>query len=157
MPTKSKSRTNKIYRVWDETRKLKIFRKPPHPTFYAEERIDPGVNYFVLMLEQLGAVPHFSCEGHPNGFYVLFEAPQRLAERIYACGFFTVELAGHNRWTIRARVIETEAERKQLLRWAANSWEQKLGPLDLKRATKEAEKSAQNRKRKTRHAKLVQQ
>ena len=151
----STRRVNKLFRVWDAACKLKIIRKPPHPTFYAEERIDPGVNYFVLMLEQLGAVPYFSCEGHPNGFYVLFTAPACLVERLHMCGFFTIEFEGRNRWSIRTRRLDDDTERKQLLRRAANSWEQHLGPLDLNRAAKEAATATKRKKEQTRHAKLV--
>ena len=132
--TKIKTVKKKKLPIWDETRKLYVYRKPPIAPFYTVERIDPGVNYFVLMLEQLGAMPLFSCEGHPQGFYVMFECPQKLAERIHMCGFFTVELEGHNRWSIRTRPVDSDAERKQLLRWAAISWEATLGPLNLKNA-----------------------
>lgn len=120
--------------VWDIANKLYVYRRPPTASFYSVERIDPGVNYFVLMLEQLGATPLFSCEGHPHGFYVLFECPQKLAEKIYACGFFTVELEGHNRWSIRTRIVDSDADRKKILRWAADTWDRNLGPLDLRKA-----------------------
>lgn len=116
--------------VWDAAAKLDVYRQPPQPTFYAVEKLEPGVNYFVLMLEQLGAIPHFSCEGHPNSFYVVFEAPMSLAEKIRACGYFTIELEGPCRWSLRINRDVTESERKMILRAAAAAWEEKLGPLD---------------------------
>jgi len=128
--TKQKKKPN----IWDAARKLYVYRRPPVVPFYTVERIDPGVNYFVLMLEQLGATPLFSCEGHPQGFYVMFECPQKIAERIHACGFFTVELEGHNRWSIRTRAVDDDADRRKILRWAAETWQVNLGPLDLRKA-----------------------
>jgi hypothetical protein len=35
------------------------------------EELEPGVKFFVLMLEKLGCKTYASCEGHPNGFYIL--------------------------------------------------------------------------------------
>lgn len=98
------------------------------------------------MLEQLGAVPHFSCEGHPNSFYVLFESSMELAVKLRQCGYFTVELEGHNRWSLRINREIDETDRKRILRWAAATWENRLGPLDWKKVTRENS-----------HAKLVQQ
>ena len=64
------------------------------------ESIDKGANFFVLALEALGAKPRFSCEGHPTGFYVAFEAGYPLAVQIEAAGYFLVEVAGPNYWII---------------------------------------------------------
>ena len=125
--------------IWDEAAKLKIYRKPPMHPFFQIEKIDPGVNYFVLMLEQLGAVPMFSCEGHPDGFYVMFSAPAKLAEKILGCGFFRIELEGKNRWSLRGINYGNNRTRRRALRWAAESWEKQLGKLDLKKANKAAE------------------
>lgn len=92
------------------------------------QNIDPGVNFFVLALEALGAVPKFSCEGHPTGFYVLFEAPYELALDIRKAGFFSVEVEGPGSWTIRKTSAElaggphTEKEKASLLRAAADAW-----------------------------------
>lgn len=117
-------------RLWDYACAFDVIRKPPKHPFFEAEKIDPGANYFVLMLEQLGAVPHFSCEGHPNGFYVVFEAPMALANRVRACGYFSVELEGRNKWSIRTRYdLNDEATRKSVLRGAAESWHQNLGRL----------------------------
>jgi hypothetical protein len=44
--------------------------------------LELGVNYFVLKLESLGAKTHWSCEGHPSGFYMVFSAPFALATKI---------------------------------------------------------------------------
>ena len=113
--------------VWDEACKLVLERSSPCGIYAGP--LEPGVNYFVLMLEQLGAKTHYSCEGHPNNFYVLFEAPLRIAEKIAECGYFSVELEGKKLWSIRTRILESNEERIQLLRWAAQAWEDKLSPL----------------------------
>lgn len=92
------------------------------------QNIDPGVNFFVLALEALGAVPKFSCEGHPTGFYVLFEAPYELALDIRNAGYFSVEVEGPGSWSIRKTCAEflgslhTEKEKASLLRAAAEAW-----------------------------------
>jgi hypothetical protein len=133
MPKTVKSRRTKkpaaVDHVWDQACELVVERTSPCGTYSGP--IDPGVNYFVLALEQLGASPRYSCEGHPGGFYVLFEAPLALALRILNCGYFTVELEGKNLWSIRMRVPDTDDERVQLLRWAADAWTKYLGPLSV--------------------------
>lgn len=101
----------------------------------ALEALDPGVNFFVLALEMLGARPKFSCEGHPCGFYVAFDAPYELALEIKSAGFFKVEIEGSGYWSIRktfGEIIDgrfTQAKKAQVLadaqeglRWAAEAW-----------------------------------
>src|SRR6516162_7898331 len=56
------------------------------------EDLEPGVKYFVLMLEQLGCMTHFSCEGHPHHFYIVFSGPFRTAQRIADVGYLDVRL-----------------------------------------------------------------
>lgn len=116
--------------IWDRACDLVLHRVDPFGTYPGP--IDRGVNYFVLMLEQLGAKTEFSCSGHPdspNQFYIVFTGPIALAEKIQACGFFTVELEGESRWSIRTRNISDDKERQDFLRMAATQWERKLGPL----------------------------
>ena len=127
-----KTKKNSSYRLsqaypWDRAKELVLLRSCPCGVY--NEELDRGVNYFVLMLEQLRAHTHYSCEGHPNGFYVLFAAPLKLALKIRACGFFSVELEGKNLWSLRTRQFQDETERTQFLRMAASQWETKLGPL----------------------------
>ena len=132
---KKKPAEPKKENIWDDACWLVLHRSSPCGIY--SEVIDPGVNYFVLMLEQLGAVTHYSCEGHPDGFYVLFEAPHELAVKIRNSGYFTVELEGANTWSIRKQ-FKSEKQRRQVLRWAAEAWEAKLGPctvFDKKRQT----------------------
>lgn len=123
-----KSRTRKITK-WSTACKLKIFRRDPFGIYSGT--LEPGVNFFVLMLEQLGAITEFSCEGHPQNFYVLFYGPPELAFAIQGCGFFNVEVEGDNRWSIRmhGNAPMTHADRDLILRMAADSWVRVFGPL----------------------------
>ena len=118
---------------WDRAATLELVRK--NPSFGSGEVIDSGANFFVLVLEALGAKTKFCCEGHPSGFYVAFDADYGLALRIQSAGFFTVEIEGQGYWSIRKTRSETmaskpytEAEKNRTLRWAAESWMGAFGP-----------------------------
>lgn len=128
-----KAKTNRSRRltkpIWDRACELVLLRSSPCGIY--NEFLDRGVNYFVLMLEQLGATTEYSCEGHPDGFYIVFNAPLKLALKIRACGFFRVELEGRNRWSLRTSRVASNAERKALMRMAATQWNTKLGPLTV--------------------------
>jgi hypothetical protein len=112
---------------WVAAARLKLYRDSPCGTYTG--LIESGVNYFVLALEQLGAVTQYSCEGHPNNFYLMFSAPQNVAEEIKACGFFVIELEGSDTWSLRINRDITESERKAILRFAAQEWTKKFGPV----------------------------
>ncbi len=103
-----------------------------------EATLEPGVNFFVLMLEKLGATTRFSCEGHPDGFYVLFDSSPELVRSITRAGFFTVEVGdGEADYTMRvsehlfARYVGPwdEKARQELLRLAAVRWVERFGSL----------------------------
>lgn len=70
--------------VWDDAAELEIWR--------GGEKLDPGVNYFVLMLDQMELPTAYSCEGHPGGFYVTFSGSYEQALAIKQAGFFAVEI-----------------------------------------------------------------
>lgn len=104
--------------------------------------LEDGVNFFVAMLEKLGAKTEFSCEGHPTGFYIVFYAPVALAQKLVHCGFFNVELerygtmAGvnkkHKRWSLRLGPhICTEGDRQTVLSFAANAWVRSFGTFTV--------------------------
>ena len=101
--------------------------------------LERGVNFFVLALESAGAKPLWSCEGHPRGFMVGFNAPVALAERIVAAGYFRVSLRTRqftkktHSWVMDISTTEsgfakqikkpwTEREKAKLLRRAAAAW-----------------------------------
>jgi hypothetical protein len=108
--------------VWDDYCKKTITRcssltgKP--------ETLDKGVNFFVEALEAAGAIPRFSCEGHPKGFYVMFLGDYELALRLLKCRYFKVEVEGTNYWSIRLQLTTRAhlARKNQVLRAAAESW-----------------------------------
>jgi len=114
---------------WEKAKKKALIRGSTSDIYGG--LLEPGVNFFVLMLEQLGAVTYFSCEGHPTGFYIMFRASYALAQKIKSCGYFRVEIEGKNYWSIRMREYVTEADRVTILTEAAKSWEEVLGPLQV--------------------------
>lgn len=127
-----KNRTSNLIRVsniWDKACRLILERSSPNGLYAGP--IERGVNYFVLMLEQLGATTYYSCEGHPNGFYIVFKAPLKIARNLAACGYFSIEITGDGLWRLSMRPVDTHAERRQILRWAAASWEKRFGPLTV--------------------------
>jgi len=119
-------RKTKTENPWDVARKRILERY-----YFIDKKevpLDPGVNYFVEKLESLGAQPLASCEGHPQGFYVMFESSYALARRIGKVGYFSIEIAGYRRWVMRLNFLsgKTEKMKSTALRWAAKAWEKKL-------------------------------
>jgi len=123
--------TSSLNHPWDRAKATVLVRT--NGAWGDQEKVDPGVNFFVLALEALGATPKFSCEGHPTGFYVTFEASYELAREIEAAGFFTVEISRNNGWVIRKGNTErietgyTERDKEQTLRWATEAWISRFG------------------------------
>ena len=111
--------------VWDHAADLDVWRDG--------EKLDPGVNYFVLMLDQLGLPTSFSCEGHPDNFYVTFRGSYEEALEIKQAGYFSVEIEGEDYWSIRRHTSFADAPKERLdaFRWAAEAWEKRFGPLDF--------------------------
>jgi hypothetical protein len=98
------------------------------------ETLDPGVNFFVEALEAAGATTQFSCEGHPNGFYVAFFSDYDLALRVHAAGFFEIEFVHVGYWCIRLKTLSTEDDfaKRRALNWAADAWVKAgLTPVEL--------------------------
>jgi len=115
---------------WDTARRLRLCRQPPSCRMPCEV-IDSGVNFFVRSLEELGAQPISSCDGHGRGhfFYVLFHASYELALSIRNAGFFSVEIEGPERFSLRITHDAAENQRNlnSLLRWASEAWCEQLG------------------------------
>lgn len=108
--------------VWDKACRPELVRDG--------QKLDRGVNFFVAMLDQLGLRTLFSCEGHPGGFYVTFTGPYRTGLKIKRCGFLSVEVEAAGHWSIRIHGEERgPKEHVDHLRWAAEAWEKRLGPL----------------------------
>ncbi len=108
---------------WDAARSIPVVR--------GGSDLEPGVKYFVLMLEKLGAVTHYSCEGHPRGFYIVFDAPHELAKRIERCGYLEVAIfkggwSMHFGFGNESR-IKTQKYKNNLLRSTAEAWQRAFG------------------------------
>jgi hypothetical protein len=131
---------------WDEARKLKLTRGNE---IWPPDVIDPGVNYFVLRLEEMGCTTRFSCEGHPDGFYVSYWGPLAVSPWIARISPFEVGVRHHSRWGsnfkmhlgniefahLRSGRTWDDAARVKLLRAAARNWErwlEKAPPVPLK-------------------------
>ena len=133
-PSKLSKNALEAIQLWDAYCAMELRRSDPLGIYTGP--IDPGVNYFVLMLEQLGATTEFSCEGHfdygsVGNFYITFAGSMDLALSIRYCGFFSVELEGPDRWSIR-RAFKDQTDKEICLRLAAAQWEHLLGPLQIK-------------------------
>lgn len=82
--------------AWDTARTRRLMRLDGHGWRHV---LEPGVNFFVEWLEAEGATTYYSCEGHPNGFYLVFSADVRLARSIAIDDLLSVV-------PIRSRVID---------------------------------------------------
>jgi hypothetical protein len=123
---------------WDLAKSLPVIRGNP---MYKPAPLEDGVKFFVLMLERLGCETIFSCEGHPDGFYVVFRGDIATAREIARCGFFGVEV-GREDDTYRMGLRCNEAcsrkyfdepfcedIRVRCLRHAATAWVERFGEL----------------------------
>ena len=130
--------------VWTRCCEIKLRRKDLRTGKLA--LLEPGVNFFILMLEQLGCKTSFSCEGHPHGFYIQFSGPLAVAcGLVNACKVFRVEVDDQvNVFTIRlwSDIGDnlTDSRKEKLLRLAAANWQRKFGRLDIKAASVDRKK-----------------
>ena len=115
--------------TWQKAAKYDLILSSPCGTYTGP--VDRGVNYFVLMLQQQGATTHYSCEGHPKNFYILFESGTTLARRIQSLGCFHVEVEHGQCWSLR-RDFDTEAEKQYVFTLAAKAWNKAFGPLEAR-------------------------
>ena len=83
------------------------------------------------MLQQQGAATHYSCEGHPKNFYILFECGTTLARQIRALGYFHVEVEHERCWSLR-KDFGTEEEKQYVFTLAAKAWNKAFGPLEAR-------------------------
>ena len=111
---------------WQRAKAKALVRRSPCGLYVGE--IDRGVNFFVLMLEKLGLRTRYSCEGHPRGFYIVFDASYEDALKIHSVGFFKVEVVSCNIWSIRGD-FDSERDKSRFLRHAAEQWELAFGKL----------------------------
>ena len=115
--------------TWQKAAKYDLILSSPCGTYVGP--IDRGVNYFVLMLQQQGANTHYSCEGHPSNFYIVFESDTALARQIKTLGYFNVEVESKERWSLR-REFNTEEEKQYVFTLAAKAWNKAFGALEAR-------------------------
>jgi len=100
--------------IWDEVRDLDM------------PLVEPGARFFVFALNLMGCMTIYSCEGHPDGFYVIFKATLAQARRIKLAGFMSVELENSfgagTWWSLRLNEPKPRTGHVDRLRWAADSW-----------------------------------
>ncbi len=123
-----------IGKTWAQAKKLEVIRgnwmQPPSP-------LEPGVKYFVLAIEAMGGRTEFSCEGHPDGFYILFtHLRPEIVAAIASVGYFTIAITRHNTYRLsllghehasfRGAPAWTEKYKASILRSAAKAWELNL-------------------------------
>jgi hypothetical protein len=106
-----RSRTN----IWDRMRKRRV------------HGIDPGCNFFIAAIRLLGGRTMYSCEGHPEGFYLVVEGSYKLALRLHLLRPYSVRLTGFNRWVLRRDVEVPARYAKRAFRWAAARWLNRTG------------------------------
>lgn len=117
---------------WDTAKKKKLTRNDSISG--REITLEPGVNFFVEALERAGAKVRFTCEGHPTGFSIVFDAKYSLALAIIQSGYFDISMMRQrNRWHLHLNGNENGArcvhgkfnhhDRNRILRAACKSWE----------------------------------
>ena len=126
------------FNSWDKAKQYKLLRYEPDVVkdYSLPMEIDSGVNFFVLMIEQLGYKTLWSCEGHPtkkrkDEFYMVVKCPYKFARALESCGYMRVEvLYAKNKFRLSLSEFSI-AEKDDLLRNTANAWERVLGKLDF--------------------------
>jgi hypothetical protein len=138
-PTRDPPTGRPCGRPWRQAMHLRVERNSP-PRYPQLQDLEPGVKFFVLMLEQLGCSTLFSCEGHPRGFYIVFTTTSDyLVRELVRCGYFMVEVR-QEPWQYRLSLDWQEAHglegrrwsqraKNRLLHQAANAWTQHFGRL----------------------------
>jgi hypothetical protein len=125
---KARTKVPKAATPWDRSRQEVLTRSGCE--------LERGVNYFVTALEKLGAKTTYSCEGHPKGFYIVFQGTYDLAHAIANAGYFQVEIErGRGEFSLRLMSNEVghgptwdEKAKRECLRWASEAWEKAFFP-----------------------------
>ena len=122
-----------LHEPWDRLAAQVLFRASPSGAFPFGP-LERGVNFFVAALESFGATTSFSCEGHPDFFYVSARMPHALARRIAGAGFLDVRIdatGGDDSWRLAFNLSpESDEAHRRRLRWTAAAWVNTFG-LDV--------------------------
>lgn len=120
---------------WEKAKKITLIKSSPCGT-YTQEKLDKGVNYFILALEKLGCNTYYSCEGHFSknkyvpDFYIVFDAPKSiiLCLKQMLLGIFTLEKESEDEWSLRIS-FDSAKDKKEKLIYLADQWNKILGPI----------------------------
>lgn len=124
-----------IISSWKEGKKINIYRRSPCG-LYPLDKIDKGVNYFVLALEHLGCETFYSCEGHFNKknytpqLYISFSCEKSVIAIIKKMLFDTITLEhnSNNEYTIRID-FDNYQDKVQKLNFLSTKWNQIIGDI----------------------------
>jgi len=120
---------------WKEAKQINLYRKSPCG-LYPLDKIDTGVNYFVLALEKLGCETLYSCEGHFDKknyipqLYVTFSCQKSTVKFLKQMLFdiFVLEHDCANEHTLRINFDNNKDKIKKLI-YLSNQWNKLLGPI----------------------------
>jgi hypothetical protein len=152
--------TSHLSDSWDKASVLKLTRHSPmrNPKFCVGEVVDPEMNFFILMLEQLDIETQWSCAGHDINdaqLYMVFAYPgmEGLEFARQLSNLVKVDvLDGQDKYRIFYSYLdcfekyddikdvtqeEFESIRNNALRDLANIWESYFGPLDFENVSLE--------------------
>lgn len=125
----------RIIDSWDKANKLEIVRGSPCG-LYKPKPLDSGVNYFILALEKLGCVTHYSCEGHFNKkhhvpqLYIAFESKLSVIKLIKKIIPKRVSLEQElgDLWVMRIN-FKNNKQKQNCLRRLVKKWHKNIGPI----------------------------
>lgn len=120
---------------WKKAKQLTLIRSSPCG-LYPSSKLDKGVNYFILALEKLECVTHYSCEGHFNKnkyvpeLYIVFSAKKAiiLCLKQMLFNIACLEKESRDRWSIRVS-FESNKDKIEKLTYLSDQWSKILGPI----------------------------
>jgi len=129
---------DRIISSWKEAKQINLYRKSPCG-LYPLDKIDTGVNYFVLALEKLGCETLYSCEGHFNyknytpQLYVTFSCKKSTVKYLKQILFdiFVLEYDCDNEYTLRID-FDSKKDKTKKLTYLSDQWNKILGPIKHK-------------------------
>lgn len=130
---RDKKRDIQKIKTWEEARQLRLFRDG--------EEIEPGVIFFILMLEKLYCRTIYSCESHSEKkmrkFYIMFQGTYEMAHDISSLLYrraFRVYIPStkysKETWVLE-RIFSKEDDREKDINWAANQLVKQYGEIDF--------------------------
>lgn len=117
--TRKQIKENQPQTPWDESCFRRITRSNRILGDYF--MIEPGIVWFVEWIEKHKGKTVFSCEGHPEGFYIDFTGPLKIYRMIILCGgkLTKIKYLSSGMYAIRLELLQTPQcrnERDEMLR-----------------------------------------